>query len=144
MLIRKDVFEKAGRFDERYFMYYEEVDLCRRLKTSGYRVVYYPESKLIHLGGKSAKQIPAKTRFMMLQSLLLYFRKNSSPFSYFVLSILFKIGILSRQLYELIVFFAAFLMYRMIAKTQQAIKCSIRYKAALDFLLKYYIPFLFS
>lgn len=144
MLIRRDVFEKMGRFDERYFMYYEEVDLCQRLRNNGYRVVYYPEARLVHLGGKSAKQIPARTRLMMLQSLLLYFRKNSSSFAFFVLSILFKIGILSRQLYELTVFFLGFLMYWIAGNTQQAVKCSVRYKAARDFLVKFYIPFLFS
>lgn len=143
MLIRKKVFEQVGRFDERFFMYYEEVDLCRRLKNKRFRVVYYPGSQLIHLGGKSAKQIPAKTRFMMLRSLLLYFHKNSSTLSYIPLSVLFKIGVLSRQLYELIVFFVGFQACRLTANTPRAAKCSVRYKSASDFLLKYYLKFLF-
>lgn len=81
---------------------------------------------------------------MVLRSLLQYFHKNSSSSSYYLLSILFKIGILSRQLYELVVFFVGFLICRITANTQQAVKCSIRYRAALDFLVKFYIPFLFS
>jgi GT2 family glycosyltransferase len=143
MIIRKETFEQVGRFDERYFMYYEEVDLCKRLKDSGLRVIYYPGSQLIHLGGKSAKQIPAKTRFMMLRSLLLYFHKNSSTFSYMLLSILFKIGVLSRQIYELVIFFVGFQIYRLTANTQRAAKCFLRYKSASDFMLKYYLKFLF-
>ena len=143
MLIRKKAFEQTGRFDERFFMYYEEVDLCRRLKYNGFRVVYYPDSQLIHLGGKSAKQIPAKTRFMMLRSLLLYFHKNSSVFSYIPLSILFKIGVLSRQLYELMVFFVGFQICRLTANTRRAAKCSVRYKSASDFVVKFYLKFLF-
>jgi GT2 family glycosyltransferase len=143
MLIRKKTFEQVGRFDERFFMYYEEVDLCRRLKDAGLRVVYYPGSQLIHLGGKSAKQIPASARFMMLRSLLLYFRKSTPAASYIPLSILFKIGVLSRQLYELIVFFVGFQICRLTANTQRAAKCSVRYKSASDFLLKFYLKFLF-
>jgi hypothetical protein len=143
MLIRKNMFEQTGRFDERFFMYYEEVDLCRRLKDAGLRVVYYPGARLIHLGGKSAKQIPASARFMMLRSLLLYFHKSTPPASYMPLSILFKIGVLSRQLYELIVFFVGLQICRLTANTQRAAKCSVRYKSALDFLLKFYLKFLF-
>jgi GT2 family glycosyltransferase len=144
MLIKKETFEQVGRFDQRFFMYYEEVDLCRRLKDGGFRVVYYPVAQLVHLGGKSAKQIPAKTRFMMFQSLLLYFHKNMSGSSYMPLAILFKIGVLSRQLYELIVFFVAFVICRLSANSKRAAKCSVRYKSASDFLLKYYLKFLLS
>jgi hypothetical protein len=142
MVIRKEIFEQVGRFDERFFMYYEEVDLCRRLKDGGFRVVYYPVAQLVHLGGKSAKQIPAKTRFMMFQSLLLYFHKNMPGYSYLPLSILFKIGVLSRQVYELTVFFIAFQICRLSANSKRADKCSLRYKSASDFLTKYYLKFL--
>jgi hypothetical protein len=143
LIVRKDAFAKVGGFDERFFMYYEEVDLCRRLKDNGFRIVYYPVARLIHLGGKSAEQIPARTRFMMLRSLLLYFRKNSSALSYMPLSMLFKMGVLSRQLYELTVFFVGFQMCRLSANSKRAAKCSIRYKSASDFLLKFYLKFLF-
>jgi GT2 family glycosyltransferase len=143
MLIRKKEFEQVGRFDERFFMYYEEVDLCRRLRNGGFRVVYYPGAQLIHLGGKSAKQIPARSRFMMLRSLLLYFRKNSSLLSYIPLSVMFKVGVLSRQLYELIVFFVGFQVCRLTANSQRAAKCSVRYKSASDFLFRFYLKFLF-
>jgi GT2 family glycosyltransferase len=142
MLIRKVTFEQVGRFDERFFMYYEEVDLCRRLKDAGLRVVYYPGARMIHLGGKSAKQIPARTRFVMLRSLLLYFQKSTPAASYVPLSILFKTGVLSRQLYELIVFFIGFQICRLTANTQRAAKCAVRYKAASEFLLKFYLKFL--
>ena len=143
MLIRRDVFEQTGCFDQRYFMYYEEVDLCRRLTDNGFRIVYYPRVEIVHLGGKSTGQVPAATRFMNLRSLLLYFRKYSSILSYAPLSILFKIGVLSRQLYELFVFFAGFQICRLTANSKRAAKCSIRYKSALDFLLKFYLKFLF-
>ena len=48
MLFRREVFERAGGFDERYFLYYEDVDLCRRLKRLGYRVQLVPAARVVH------------------------------------------------------------------------------------------------
>lgn len=53
MLFRKKVFEKVGGFDERFFMYFEEVDICLRIKKEGYKIVYFPKSVVIHFVGKS-------------------------------------------------------------------------------------------
>jgi GT2 family glycosyltransferase len=49
------VYEKVGGFDERFFLYFEEVDLCRRIKQIGLDVVYDPSLVIVHLGGESAK-----------------------------------------------------------------------------------------
>jgi len=54
MLIRKDIFSKVKGFDKRFFMYFEEADLCLRISKSNYKVLYYPPSKVIHLIGKSS------------------------------------------------------------------------------------------
>lgn len=54
MLISKNLFQKIGGFDERFFMYFEESDLCLRVAKEGYRVVYFPQAKVIHLVGKSS------------------------------------------------------------------------------------------
>jgi len=48
MLFRREVFERAGGFDERYFLYYEDVDLCRRLGRLGYRVTLVPAARVVH------------------------------------------------------------------------------------------------
>jgi GT2 family glycosyltransferase len=53
MVMRRDSFESVGGFDEIYFMYTEEVDLCYRLKNAGYYVEYFPNVDAIHLGGAS-------------------------------------------------------------------------------------------
>jgi hypothetical protein len=144
LLIRRTVFERLGGFDERFFMYYEEVDLCRRLKEQGLRVVYTPCAELIHLGGKSAKQIPAKKRFMTLESLLQYLEKHTSPGKSKMLSILFKAGVLFLQLYELTVFGVAHAFCRMTGSAARADKCAVRYKSAMEFLATYYLEFLWG
>ncbi len=54
MLFRREVFEKMGGFDERYFLYYEDVDLCARLKLQGYKVVLSPVAKVVHYAQRSS------------------------------------------------------------------------------------------
>ena len=48
LLIRKKVYDELGGFDERYFMYYEDIDLCYRAHRSGYEVVYFPDAVVTH------------------------------------------------------------------------------------------------
>jgi GT2 family glycosyltransferase len=50
-LVRRDVFERAGRWDEAYFMYGEDIDLCFEIKTLGYQVMYYPQARVRHYHG---------------------------------------------------------------------------------------------
>lgn len=54
MLFRREVFEKLGGFDERYFLYYEDVDLCARLRLRGYEVALCPDAKAIHHAHRSS------------------------------------------------------------------------------------------
>lgn len=53
LLIRRNVFEQLGGFDEGFFLYFEEVDLCRRVRQAGWKVIYEPRSCIVHLEGSS-------------------------------------------------------------------------------------------
>ena len=52
-LIRREVLEKVGVLDERYYLYYDDVDYCRLARNAGWRVKYFPDSHVVHLRGKS-------------------------------------------------------------------------------------------
>lgn len=54
MFMRKSVLEKVGYFDEDYFLYGEDIDLCFRVKEAGFKVMYLPEIKIIHVKGVSS------------------------------------------------------------------------------------------
>jgi hypothetical protein len=48
MLLRREEFKDGNLFDERFFLYFEDIDLCLRLKRAGRKVIYYPEAKMVH------------------------------------------------------------------------------------------------
>lgn len=54
MLFHREVFDQLGGFDERYFLYYEDVDLCARLRLRGYEVALCPDAKAIHHAHRSS------------------------------------------------------------------------------------------
>jgi N-acetylglucosaminyl-diphospho-decaprenol L-rhamnosyltransferase len=55
MLVRREPFDRVGGFDERYFLYWEDADLCRRLRLAGFSTRYVPRARVRHPGGASAK-----------------------------------------------------------------------------------------
>lgn len=83
-IIRRSVLEKVNYFDERFFLYYEEVDLCKRIKEQGYAIQYWGDVVITHLGGESSKTIShlslAKSGKQLtlwrMRSQLLYYRKH--------------------------------------------------------------------
>ncbi|MCH8822882.1 MAG: glycosyltransferase family 2 protein [Planctomycetes bacterium] len=78
MLTRKSAIEKVGLMDEDYFIYAEEADWCYRFWKAGYKCVFTPTSRIIHIegGGKSTAQIPERMFVQKQKSLLLFQKKN--------------------------------------------------------------------
>lgn len=73
---RREVFDQVGLLDEGFFMYSEEMDWQRRVKTAGWEVVYYPEAQVIHYSGKSSEQVVAQRDIHFHTSKLRYYRKH--------------------------------------------------------------------
>lgn len=72
-LVRRSVWEQLGGFDERYFMFFEDVDLGRRIGLAGYRQVWTPRAVVTHLGGHSYRSDPAPMLRAHHESARLYF-----------------------------------------------------------------------
>jgi len=68
MLIRRAVFSQIGGFDERYFMYYEDTDLCWRLRRAGFRLVYQPKSVVRHVHAGSSVEWSPFFRFHVVRN----------------------------------------------------------------------------
>jgi len=80
LLIPKKVFDQVNGFDERFFMYFEDTDLCRRIKNSNYKTIYFPEAQVIHLhrkqsGGGLTQLIFNKLMREHIKSLIKYWWK---------------------------------------------------------------------
>ncbi len=57
MLIPKKIFKEVGGWDKRYFMYFEDLELCRQLRKHGYKIYYFPRCQFIHRHGASGKKL---------------------------------------------------------------------------------------
>lgn len=53
VLVRREVIEQIGLMDEGYFMYYDDVDYCRRARNAGWKILHWPEARVVHLRGGS-------------------------------------------------------------------------------------------
>ena len=75
MAIRAEMFWKAGGLDDDFFAHMEEIDLCWRIKSSGYRIVCIPESKVYHIGGGTLNaESPHKTYLNFRNNLLMLYK----------------------------------------------------------------------
>jgi len=74
MMIPKDVYWAVGGFDSRYFMYFEDQDLCADIKKLGYKVAVVHNSSIVHLVGKSMKKGSAKTKIYDLSQEQFYLK----------------------------------------------------------------------
>jgi GT2 family glycosyltransferase len=90
ILTKKEYFEKLGGFDEKIFMYMEEIDLFYRAKKHGFKVFFYPEAQFIHLGSQSSagRSFPI---LQVYQGLIYFYKKHFSKFSLFILIIMLKL-----------------------------------------------------
>jgi N-acetylglucosaminyl-diphospho-decaprenol L-rhamnosyltransferase len=99
-MIRREVIEKVGLFDPRFFMYMEEVDHCRRTQAAGWQIHFFPSTTVVHIGGESAKsdgkltESGSQLKDLQVESSLLYFRKWGGValvLTWLILSILVEI-----------------------------------------------------
>ncbi len=76
LLTKREVLEKTGLLDERFFMYVEDVDFCYRAKQAGFSVYYFPNTTILHHVGKSTRK--RKTRMLVEhhRSMYHYYRKH--------------------------------------------------------------------
>jgi GT2 family glycosyltransferase len=79
LAIRRSAFDAVGGFDARYFMYGEEVDLCRRLARAGFETHFAPVTTVVHLGGASTGKRSAAMRRELLISRRRYLLRHESP-----------------------------------------------------------------
>ena len=76
MLVRRDVIEKVGLMPECYFLYYEEMDWCYRMRQEGYKLWFYPYTTIVHKESMSIGAFSSLKLFYMIRNRLLFAKRN--------------------------------------------------------------------
>ncbi len=120
LAVRRSVLEEVGGWDEGFFMYFEEVDLCRRIKSRGYEIRFVPEAEIIHLGGRSTRQMGARRRMVFFRSMFRYFEKHGNPARTRLFRVIFKAGYIMTTLVALPVELACAAAFALAGRVRRA------------------------
>ena len=101
-LIRRTLMEAIGFLDTSFFMYYEEVDYCKRCWDAGFKTFFDAEAKVVHLGGGSSRKVKVATIRRTMRSLRFYFRKHKGSWTYFPLLLILSLDTATHFLHSLI------------------------------------------
>jgi GT2 family glycosyltransferase len=88
LAVRRSAFQAVGGFDESFFMYSEEVDLCYRLQKNGWEIHFAPVATVVHEGGASTARYRAEMAAQFFLSRLTFYRRHYPPFRLMQLRVL--------------------------------------------------------
>lgn len=96
MLVRRELFERVGLFDEHFFFYREDCDLSFRIQKQGWKVVYYPATRFTHDWGRASQKNSRRISFESRRSLLYYFWKHHGVMTFWTAKMFLIVGLLLR------------------------------------------------
>lgn len=88
LMIRKDVLDKTGGFDEQYKILYNDVDLCKKIWNAGYKIYFNHAVEIEHIGSHSTKKAGRKIRKIMYDDIFRYYRNNFGLMAVFLWPVL--------------------------------------------------------
>jgi len=77
LLARREALEEAAGFDEKFFLYFEDIDLCLRMGARGWKILFLPQARVFHEGGAATRQF-APSRLEYRKSQLRFYKKHNS------------------------------------------------------------------
>jgi len=89
LMVRRKAWEEVGLMDENFFLFYEEMEWCYRMKKMGWKVFYYPDAEIIHHWSKSIVQVPYIVSLESTKSKLYYFSKQNHGIYFLLIRVLF-------------------------------------------------------
>ena len=128
MFIPKNIYDEVYGFDERFFLYNEEVDLCFRIKQLGYKVMFFPSILIKHLGSVGSKKDYFLFTKNSYESKLIYIKKHFSFLSLFIIRLI----IASQIIVQILIWSILFIPSREKAKGKLRAFPSILYKTITD------------
>jgi GT2 family glycosyltransferase len=98
MMISRHALLRAGEMDENYFLYFEELDWCERIRKAGYEIHTNLSSLIYHKESVSVGKRTALKEYFMNRNRILFIRKNTSSFTFFIFSLYFLFAVVPRNL----------------------------------------------
>jgi GT2 family glycosyltransferase len=92
MMVRRDVAETTGGFDESYHMYCEEIDWCWRIREAGWTIFAVPKAEIVHYSGESTRQVPAQSIINLWHSRMQLYRRHHSQTTITLAAKLVEVG----------------------------------------------------
>lgn len=96
LVIRRELLDDIGPFDERFFMYCEDVDIAYRAKQAGWKVMYFPGATVVHLRARSSDQNPVRMIVAFHRSMYLFFKKHYAERSSILVRAIVPLGLIFR------------------------------------------------
>ncbi|MCB9247186.1 MAG: hypothetical protein H6613_00875 [Ignavibacteriales bacterium] len=96
LFIRADIFKEINGFDKDYFMFFEEVDLCKRVSNKNYKIIYLPKLSIHHIGSVSGKKNYTLYTIRTYTSKFLFVSKNYISINKVIMKILLYLQIFSQ------------------------------------------------
>ena len=144
LMVRRSVFDEIGLMDEGFFLYYEDADLCLRIRKAGWKIVYVPEAVITHIGGTSSEQIPIGKYIMLYKSLFVYLRKHRGRFLTALFSVIFKPGVIIKDILSIFSGTIVFIISILLLNRKKMSKSLAKIKRSAVFLVVYCWQFLFE
>lgn len=101
LMVRRDLLEACGGLDEGYFMYFEDVALCRALHDRGYRIRHLADADIVHLIGRSGEHDRLRLNLVWELSRIRYVERHFPPLKRIIMKIWIAVGVLVRLLQRL-------------------------------------------
>ncbi|MBN2454967.1 MAG: glycosyltransferase family 2 protein [Sedimentisphaerales bacterium] len=137
LAVRHSVMDQIGLMDQSFFLYYEDVDLCLRIRKAGFIITYVPSAIITHIGGASSVQVSAEKRIMLYRSLFVYFRKHKGRLQTILFGLIFKPGVIIKDILNLFTSLIAYIFFVLTFDRNRQAKSLAKIKNSAFFIAKY-------
>lgn len=144
LMVRRSVMDKIGGMDEDFFLYYEDVDLCMRIRNAGFKIVYVPSATITHIGGLSSVQVSARKRIMLYKSLFIYFRKHKGKLQTSFFGLIFKPAVIIKDIFSVLASLIVYIFSVLVFDRNRQVKSLAKITNSTVFLARYSLQFLFK
>jgi GT2 family glycosyltransferase len=136
IMVRRLVFDRIGLMDENFFLYFEDVDLCQRIRNAGCDIIHVPHALVTHAGGGATERISTTRQIYLYKSLFLYLRKHRGRLKTMLFAMIFKPAVLIGRIISLLEGFIHLATFTLLRKSHLQAQSITRIKRSAQFLAK--------